>query len=109
MNKSFLYLFILLSGMFVVPLAHADTNQALMALFKALHENGTIDKDVYQLIVQVANQETITGKVVVTKKDVKKSVQKDIYHQRVCRLPSSIGFFPSYEYQSHLHVKQRYD
>ncbi len=62
----------------MVPSAYADSNQALMALLKALHENGTIDQAVYQLIVQVANEETSTGEVVVVEEGVKKSDQEEI-------------------------------
>lgn len=40
--------------------AHAADNNALMELLKALYENGTINKETYELVVQVAEQETRT-------------------------------------------------
>lgn len=62
----------------MVPMANADSNQALMELLKALHENGTIDKDVYQLVIEVANQGTTTQQSAVAKEEVKKMVQEEV-------------------------------
>ncbi len=59
--------------------AHAGTNQALVELLKALEENGTISKDVYELVVEVANQgETNQAKAIVAKEDVKKMIQEEV-------------------------------
>lgn len=72
------YLFILLSGLFVTPMAHANSNQALMTLLKALEDNGTISKDVYDLVVEVAKQGEAEEHVVVAESDVKKMVQEEV-------------------------------
>ena len=63
------------------PAAQANTNQALMELLKALQDNGTITKDVYQLVVQVANEgdKAVTSSTqVVAKEDIKQIVQEEI-------------------------------
>jgi phosphate-selective porin OprO and OprP len=72
------YFFILLSGLFVTPMAHANSNQALMTLLKALEDNGTISKDVYDLVVEVAKQGEAEQHVVVAESDVKKMVQEEV-------------------------------
>lgn len=46
---------------FWVACAHAAGNQALLELLKALHENGTIDRQTYDLVIQAAEQEAPAG------------------------------------------------
>lgn len=77
MNKAFAYLFIL-SGLLVVPTSHADTNQALYELLKALQENGTISKDVYELVLEVANQGEVVQPAIIEKEDATKMIQEEI-------------------------------
>jgi DNA-directed RNA polymerase subunit H (RpoH/RPB5) len=79
MKKSmFIYLFLWMSGILIAPVAQANTNQALVELLKALEENGTISKDVYELVLKVADQEKTAEVTVVAKEDVKKIVQEEI-------------------------------
>ncbi len=70
--------FILMFGLLLAPLAQANTNQALIELLKALEENETISKNVYELVVEVANQESTTQQPVVIKEEVKKLVQEEV-------------------------------
>ena len=78
MNKSFLALFIMLSGLLVMSEAQANSNQALIELLKALEENGTITKDVYDLVLKVADQGQAVEMPAVAKEEVKKIIQEEI-------------------------------
>tara|TARA_R110002073_G_scaffold6555_2_gene38606 strand:- start:18125 stop:19531 length:1407 start_codon:yes stop_codon:yes gene_type:complete len=78
MRLSTRYFFILLLGVLVTPVAHANSNQALMELLKALEDNGTISKDVYDLVAEVAKQGQTGEHAVVAKADVKKMVQEEV-------------------------------
>jgi phosphate-selective porin OprO and OprP len=69
---------LMLSALLTPTFAYANTNQALVALLKALEENGTISKDVYELVVEVANQGTPSETDVVARDDVKKMVQEEV-------------------------------
>ncbi len=71
----------LISGILFSPLTQADTNHALMELLKALQDNGTISKDVYQMVVQAANQGDAASTettAVVAKEEVKKMVKEEV-------------------------------
>ncbi len=73
-----IYLFLWISTILFTPVAQATTNQALVELLKALEQNGTITKDVYNLVVEVAEQGQATATEVVAKEDVKKMVKEEI-------------------------------
>ena len=68
----------LLSGMLASSLVQAGTNQALVELLKALEENGTITKDVVELVINVADQGEPAMGTTVAKEDVKKMVQQEV-------------------------------
>jgi phosphate-selective porin OprO/OprP len=69
---------LLMSGILLAPVSQAGTNQALVELLKALEENGTITKDVVELVIKVADQGESTEHSVVAKEDVKKMVQEEV-------------------------------
>jgi phosphate-selective porin OprO and OprP len=71
----------LLSGVlfvYLTPVAQAGTNQALFELLKALQENGTITKDVYELVIKVAEQDETKQTPAVAREEVKKIVQEEV-------------------------------
>ncbi len=70
----FLWVFVFLSA----PVAQAGTNQALVELLKALEQNGTITKDVYDLVIKAAEQDETKESPVVAKEEVKKMVQDEV-------------------------------
>ncbi len=79
MEKSiFVYFLLFIFGALSAPVAQAGTNQALVELLKALEENGTITKDVYDLVLKVADQGETTVEPVVAKEDVKKMVEEEV-------------------------------
>lgn len=67
-----------LSGILLTPIAQAGTNQALVELLKALEENGTITKDVMDLVIKVADQKEVEGETTLVKEDVKKIVREEV-------------------------------
>lgn len=69
---------LIIFGVLLTPVAQADTNQALVELLKALEANGTITKDVYDLVVKVAEQGETIESSVVAKEDVKKMIQDEV-------------------------------
>ncbi len=74
----FIYFFLCVSGILFMPVAQANTNQALVELLKALEENGTISKDVYDLVIKAADQGQPDEVSVAVKEDVKKIVREEI-------------------------------
>jgi phosphate-selective porin OprO and OprP len=77
-NMRIIYFFLWVSGVLLAPVAQAGTNQALVELLKALEENGTITKDVYELVVKVAAQEQPAEVPVAAKEEVKKMVKEEV-------------------------------
>jgi len=79
----------------MVAPVHAE-NQALMELLKALQENGTIDKQTYELVKNVAQSESENEKQLaqdITREEVDRSVDKPIdksVRQKVARSENSI-------------------
>lgn len=67
-----------LSAMFLTSIAQAGTNQALVELLKALEENGTITKDVVDLVIKVADQDDPVEEKILAKEDVKKMVKEEV-------------------------------
>ncbi len=78
MRQYFIFFLMSLPGAMFAPTVYADSNQALMELLKALEDNGTISKDVYELVVKAAEQGEARSHVVVAKDDVKKMVAEEI-------------------------------
>jgi phosphate-selective porin OprO and OprP len=78
MRKFLFCFFMFLSGTSITPMAYADNNQALMELLKALEDNGTITKDVYELVLAVAQQGETEQPVVAATKDIKKMIQAEV-------------------------------
>lgn len=76
MRKVLLVSFIMLMSM-VPPVVHADSNQALLELLKALEDNGTITREVYELVVKVAQQD-VSGEQPVAKGEVKEMIKKEV-------------------------------
>lgn len=74
----FIYFFLWVLAILFTPVAQAGTNQALIELLNALEENGTITKDVYDLVLKVADQGQTTEIPVIAKEEVKKIVQEEI-------------------------------
>jgi phosphate-selective porin OprO/OprP len=76
--KKIRFIFLWASVVLFAPVAHAGTNQALVELLKALEANGTITKDVYELVIKVAEQgETVVTPIAATE-EVEKIVQEEI-------------------------------
>lgn len=79
MNKTgFISIFLWMLAIFSAPVAQAGTNQALAELLKALEENGTITKDVTELVLKVAEQGDVSEETGVEKEVVKKMVQEEM-------------------------------
>jgi phosphate-selective porin OprO and OprP len=79
MKKAMLiYVLLWMFGVLLAPVAQAGTNQALVELLKALEENGTITKDVYDLVLKAAVQEQPAEMPVVAKEEVKKMVKEEV-------------------------------
>jgi len=78
MKKTMFTRGLIIFGVLLTPVAQAGTNQALVELLKTLKANGTITKDVYELVVKVAEQGETIESAVVAKEDVKKMVQEEI-------------------------------
>lgn len=63
----------LMTGLVLSTPAHAG-NQALFELLKALHENGTIDAQTYELVSQVAEQDDKVPSTENVKEEIKEAV-----------------------------------
>jgi len=79
MQKSVVYLILpaLITGLVLSTPAHAG-NQALFELLKALHENGTIDAQTYELVSQVAEQDDKAPATENMKEEIKEAVTTQV-------------------------------
>jgi phosphate-selective porin OprO and OprP len=69
---------VLAISILLTPIAQANTNQALVELLKALEANGTITKDVYELVIRVADEGGTTKAPVVANEELKKIIQEEV-------------------------------
>ncbi|MEQ8288390.1 MAG: porin [Gammaproteobacteria bacterium] len=69
---------VFIAALLVSPLAQANTNAALMELLKALEENGTINSDIYDMIINVASQPEQRQVAQTDKEAVKELVKKEV-------------------------------